>query len=451
MGLKNRRRIRFFLLFVWFGFSSKLNSQISLEEKMQWFADAKLGIFIHWGIYAVDGVDESWSFYNNKISHEQYMQQLDGFIANDYNPEFWAKLISASGAKYTVITSKHHDGVALWDTQYSNSYEGNRPLSIPEFSPCHQNVLSPFVAACKREGIRTGIYYSLIDWSSPNYPGYRKDSIRYEIREDQKRWAKFQHYNLGQLRELDSLYSPDLWWFDGDWEHDSLEWQSSEILRIITRNNPNSIVNGRLSGKGDYSTPEQNFPISRPNERYWELCLTTNDNWGYQAHDINWKTPEELITIFTDVIWTGGNLLLDIGPKADGTIPKEQMEILQEFGRWTSRNEEAIYGTIAGLPQGYYHGASTLDKDSTTLYLFVPASFCGELELKGLENKIVSAQLLGSSKQVGYKTVGKISWSKKPGVVFFDVKKSSRSDRYYKVIKVQLDGPIRLYSGSGGL
>lgn len=178
------------------------------EERMEWFKDAKLGIFIHWGIYAVDGIDESWSFYNGYISHEDYLKQLHGFTAENYRPEEWAKLIKESGAKYAVITSKHHDGVALWDTKAND-------LSIPQQSPAKRDVLTPFINASREEQLKVGIYYSLLDWSHPDYPNFTRTKKRYE--EDSIRWNRFVDFNFQQLAEL-SQYHPDLFWFDGDWE-----------------------------------------------------------------------------------------------------------------------------------------------------------------------------------------------------------------------------------------
>ena len=415
----------------------------SIREKMQWFADAKLGIFIHWGIYSVNGIDESWSFHNKKISFENYMKQLTGFTASKYDPQAWADLIKESGARYAVITTKHHDGVALWPTK-QNHY------NVVDNTPAKRDVLKPFYKALDKDGIRRGAYFSLIDWSYPDYPGFLKDSSRYNVADYPKRWEKFQQFFQAQIAEVNQLYKPDLWWFDGDWEHSPEEWQAQKVRGEILSVNPNAIINGRLQGYGDYDTPEQNFPVSRPKFNWWELCMTTNNNWGYHPDDTNYKTPFEVISIFVDAVSNGGNLLLDIGPKADGTITAEQVHILKELGKWNKKNGEAIFGTLPGLPQGHFYGPTTMSKDSTILYLFLPGQTTGNVMLKGLINKIKDIQVVGTAKHLQPKIVGKISWSPVPGLVFINVPLQDK-DPYITVLKLKLDEPVRLYRGQGGL
>ncbi|WP_276482730.1 alpha-L-fucosidase [Paraflavitalea pollutisoli] len=415
----------------------------SIRAKMQWFADAKLGIFIHWGIYAVKGIDESWSFHNKKISHKDYMQQLDGFTASQYDPATWAALIKESGARYAVMTTKHHDGVALWPTKQSH-------YSVPRNTPAKRDVLTPFYKALDKAGIKRGAYFSLIDWSHPDYPGFLKDSSRYQVADDPQRWSRFQSFMMAQIDELNQAYHPALWWFDGDWEHSATEWNAAGVRSSILAQTPGAIINSRLQGYGDYETPEQNFPVTRPKYNWWELCMTTNNNWGYQPQDMAWKSPYEVITIFADVISNGGNLLLDIGPKADGTIPQQQVHILQELGQWNKKHAAAIFGTLGGLPQGHFYGPSTLSKDSTRLFLFVPGKTSGDLVIKGLKNKIRSISVVGSGHPLPHRVVGKISWSPVPGLVYFSVPPAVQ-DKYMTVLVVDLEGPLQLYNGHGGL
>jgi alpha-L-fucosidase len=413
----------------------------SIANKMEWFADAKLGIFIHWGIYAVNGVDESWSFYNKKISHEAYMKQLKGFTAKNYNAEQWADLIKASGAKYAVITTKHHDGVALWKTG---------PFNVVNNTPAKRDLLEPFYKALRKRDIKCGAYFSLIDWSYKDYPAFLKDSTRYNIGVQPARWQKFQTYNKGQIQELATKYTPDLWWFDGDWEHSAEEWQAPEIRNIILKSNPNAIINGRLQGYGDYETPEQNFPVEKPAFPWWELCLTTNANWGYQPADTAWKTPYEIISIFADAISHGGNLLLDIGPKEDGSIPEKQVYILQELGKWNKKHTEAIFGTRAGLPAGHFYGPTTLSKDSSTVYLFLQGNPKQSVMIKGLKNTIKRIRVVGTSTEAKFKVVGKISWSPVPGLVYIEPP-VAQHDQYLTVLAVELNSKVSLYRGKGGL
>lgn len=420
---------------------TKINPD-SVKNKMQWFADAKLGIFIHAGIYSVNGIDESWSFHNKKISYADYMKQLKGFTLKKYDPAMWAELVAESGAKYSVITLKHHDGIAMYNTRLND-------LNILKATPAKRDMIKPFFDELRKRQIKCGAYFSLIDWSHPDYPGFLKDSSRYIVANDYDRWDKFRHFYQGQIKEISQKFNPDLWWFDGDWEHSAEEWEAEKVRKIILDKNPKAIINGRLQGYGDYETPEQNFPVSRPKYNWWELCMTSNDNWGFH-NDSNWKTPYEVITIFTDAVSNGGNLLLDIGPKEDGTIPEEQIHILKELGAWNKRNGEGIFNTIGGIPQGHFYGPTTLSKDSTSLYLFLQGNISGDVTLKGLKNKVNDITVLGNNTKLTHKIVGKISWSAVPGLVYITVPENVH-DKYVTVLKLTLDKPISLYRGQGGL
>lgn len=404
------------------------------DKKMQWFNDAKLGIFIHWGIYSVKGIDESWSFYNGYISHEDYMEQAKGFTAKNYNPKQWVSLIKESGAKYTVITSRHHDGFALWNTKFGNNNSVNN-------SEAGKDLLKPFVEELGKSGLKLGIYYSLSDWSHEYYTHFTKEKKRYE--KDEKRWGKYLEYMNGQLEELVKKFNPDLIWFDGDWEHSAEEWQSAKIRQSLIEKNPNIILNSRLQGYGDYATPEQGVPVFKPKSKSWELCLTINDSWGYQPTDTNYKSPLQIIRIFADVIGMGGNLLLDIGPKADGSIPDEQIEVLKELGKWVKKHESAIYSTNAGISYEYFQGSSTLSKDSSILYLFVNGNSNKQIVLKGIKNKIDRVWVVGNGSKLNHKLVGKAYWSEHPGINYIDLPESVL-DKYLTVIAVLLDGPIDL-------
>jgi alpha-L-fucosidase len=415
-------------------------AQPTEPDKMEWFKGARLGIFIHWGIYAVDGVSESWSFHNGRISHEDYMKQIERFTASDYKPEEWVKLIKESGARYAVITSKHHDGVALWNTSMNN-------LSIPAKSRAGKDVLTPFIAEIRKAGLKAGLYYSLIDWTDPDYPGFLREKNKYVLSEHPEKWEKFITFCHGQIGELAEEFNPDLFWFDGDWEHSAEEWRASDIRNMILARNKDAIINGRLAGYGDYDTPEQNIPIYVTPHKAWELCLTMNTSWGYQPKDTEYKTPEELITILAEITGKGGNLLLDIGPKEDGTIPPEQVNILKEMGKWTTKHEEAIFNTLAGIPEGHFHGPTSLSQDSTVLYLFTDDR--SDVLIKGLSSTIKKATIVGANMELPVKVVGKISWSQVPGLVFIDIP-ANLQDEYLTVLKLELEGPVKLYRGKGG-
>jgi alpha-L-fucosidase len=457
-------------------------------QRMQWFQDAKLGIFIHWGVYAVNGIDESWSFYNEYLPYEEYMKQLQGFTASNYDPDLWADLIRESGAKYAVLTSKHHDGVALWETRQGD-------LSVARQTPAGRDLVGPYCEALRAKGIRVGLYYSLLDWSHTDYPNFTKSQKRYT--EDSIRWNRFMDFNLGQISEISALYNPDLVWFDGDWEQSAEKWRAPEIRQLLLNHNPGVIINSRLQGYGDYATPEQGIPVVSPKDDYWELCMTTNNSWGYQPNDMNYKPINLIIRIFADVIGMGGNLLLDIGPKPDGTIPEEQAAILKGLGRWTHKHSEAIYGTHAGLPKDCYYGPSTLSADSTILYLFIPnsgfrtpdsktqvpitgqsgnsksqavnsnqnsnpklqstnrqnsktslsptvlPSYRPTILLKGVTNNIATVWVVGNGTKLEQKTWLKPWWSGNPGLVSISVPEEAL-DQEMTVVAVQLEGKLMI-------
>ena len=371
--------------------------EVKEDEKMEWFEDAKLGVFIHWGIYAVNGISESWAFFNNYINHDNYMHQLDGFTASHYNAEEWVGLIKKSGAKYSVITTRHHDGVSLWDSKAEEA------LTTARHSAAQKDVLTPLVQALQHADLKTGLYYSLPDWSHPYYDVHTRTRKRYEAKEDKVRWGKYVDYYQTQLAELSELYQPDLIWFDGDWEHNDEEWQAAETLDLLKGYNKNIIINSRLNGHGDYETPEQGIPVVTPEAPFWELCYTMNDSWGYQPFDTNYKSPNMIVRTLVDVISMGGNLLIDIGPREDGSIPREQVKILKELGRWTHKHGEAVYGTRKGLPFENYKGKSTLSKDGKSLYVYIEGQKDRD-RIKGITTPIQSVKIVGDEQgKVEYK------------------------------------------------
>ena len=320
----------------------------------EWFKKAKLGLFIHYGIYAVKGVAESWSFYNGQISYEEYMEQAEGFTASRLDMKDWAELAVTAGAKYAVFTTKHHDGMALFDTKYSE-------LNVLKKTPAKRDLVKEYVEAFKEKGIKIGLYYSLIDWSHPDYASVYQGGVIPDDKslsnlfsspkdgvQDEERWGKFLEFDKNQLREILTNYGTvDLLWFDGDWERSAGQWGLPEFKEYLLSFNKDIIINSRLAGYGDYLTPEQGLPVKRP-KGAWEFCTTINDSWGYQHKDNHYKSAGQVIRLFVDTITMGGNLLLDIGPKEDGTVDERQVEILKTLGSFIKENEEAIYETKAG-------------------------------------------------------------------------------------------------------
>jgi alpha-L-fucosidase len=266
-----------------------------------WFTDAKLGIFIHWGIYSVGKWGESWPIFNKQVPYDTYMAEAANFTAAKYDPRAWAELFAAAGARYAVLTTKHHDGFALWPTKLSklNSVDG---------SPAGRDLIGPYCDALRAAGLKVGLYFSHLDWSHPDYPsilprkkqahGHDKNwgnEFAYpQNGERPEAWERFLAFQRGQLKEICEAYRPDLLWFDGDWERDPEQWRFEELRRQLHEWCPNVILNSRMGGHGDYGTPEQAIPIHRP-KGAWEFCVTQNDSWGYQAHDRNFKSIRQCV------------------------------------------------------------------------------------------------------------------------------------------------------------
>jgi alpha-L-fucosidase len=420
----------------------------------KWFEDAKFGVFLHWGIYSAGKTSESWAFFMGDVDYEEYMAQAATFTAENYDPNAWAQLFAEAGAKYAVLTAKHHDGFALWPTKQNQ-------LNAVEGAPAGRDLIGPYCEALRKHGLKVGIYYSHLDWSHPDYASVlpkgtqahghaEMHSNRFgypQNGEDPAAWERFLTFHRAQLKELCTQYKPDLLWFDGDWERDESQWRFEELRNQLQQWAPGVIVNSRMGAYGDYGTPEQAIPIARPHG-IWEFCVTTNDHWGYFDGDTNFKTPRQCIRMLAECAGMGGNLLLNIGPKSDGSIQADQIEILQKVGRWTQKHAEAIYGTTHGLPHGHFYGASTRSADKTTLYLFLFDKPIDEIAVKGIRNAIQKISVVGSGETLSSRTLGGAPWAHLPGVLWVSVPESV-VDPEATVIKIELDGPLDLYEGAG--
>ena len=427
----------------------------SSSTDMQWFKNAKFGVFIHWGIFAVDGNGASWPIFNEKVSYEDYMKQAQNFTATKYNPESWAKLFKEAGARYAVLTTKHHDGMALWDTQVPTA---GKILSVVKQTPAKRDLIKPFTEAIRKEGLKVGLYYSWLDWSNPDYAAlgrWRASDHTPKDRSEETlaRWKKFVRFDEAQLKELTTRYKPDLLWFDGDWGIDPDDWGMKSFRKKLKTWAPGVILNSRMGGYGDYETPEQGVPF-RNLGTPWELCMTMGPGWGYNARvEENPKAQipsRDLIQILADCASMGGNLLLNVSPRPDGTIPEWQQERLHDIGRFLQQNGEAVYGTLAGIHKNHYAGSSTLSKDRKTLYLFVFSDPVNGLMLKGLQNNPKKISLLGdSSIQLKERQVGGADWNHIPPTRFIDFPKGVKIG-LGRVVKIELDQPIDLYKGKSG-
>ena len=376
-----------------------------------WFRAARFGLFLHWGAYSVRGIEASWPLVWGEVSYANYEAMADRFNPAHYDPAEWAALAKESGVRYAVLTTKHHDGFAMWDTRLSDYSAAKRAPG--------RDLIRPYVEAFRAAGIRVGFYFSLADWHHPDYPVAISDPTPRHWRPAQalppgapesiaaapERWERYQAFMQGQVRELCTLFGTiDLLWFDGQWEHTAAEWRSAELVAMVRALQPNIVINNRLAlddaTLGDYDTPEQVIPVAPP-ARVWETCITINETWSYNPKDRAFKPVAELLATLVEVASKGGNLLLDAGPTPDGVIPPEFATRLRAMGRWLTDNGESIYGAGPGVPAGAYHGLSTGTPEAVYLHLLgYPAG--GVIRVRGLGRAVKNVSVLGSQEPLVY-------------------------------------------------
>ncbi|HKR83734.1 MAG TPA: alpha-L-fucosidase [Terriglobales bacterium] len=297
------------------------------EQRIQWWQAAKFGMFIHWGLYSLIGRHE-WAMEMEGIPVRQYE-----VLAKHFNPKpnaarDWARLAKAAGQKYMVMTTKHHEGFCNFDTKLTDYCAPKQAAG--------RDLVREFVEAARSEGLRVGFYYSLMDWHHP-------DGARCAT--DEAARGRFVAYTHGLIRELMTNYGKiDILWYDVDWPLTPEQWDSQRMNDMVFELQPDIIVNNRNGLPGDFSTPEQEIRAA-DRGRAWETCMTLNDSWGYHKADTNWKSAKTVVDNLITCAHGGGNYLLNIGPKPDGSIPEESSEILQAVGKWTNANGFAIYGT----------------------------------------------------------------------------------------------------------
>ena len=371
------------------------------DARMQWWRDAKFGMFIHWGVYAVPGGEwegrtnhAEWIRETARIPIDIYAGFLPQFNPVKYNAEQWVLAAKGAGMKYIVITSKHHDGFCLWPSKLTD-YD-------IESTPFKRDILGELKQACDKHGVKLGFYYSIMDWHHPNYPprGWEKDRPREQVDMD-----KYVAYMKGQLKELIENYEPVVLWFDGEWDAWSRE-RGADLYAYVRSLKPDIIINNRVGKRtrdlGDFGTPEQEIPARGMPGWDWETCMTMNNCWGWNKNDRGWKSSEDLVRKLIDIASKGGNFLLNVGPKPDGTLPDPALERLGEIGRWMAVNGEVIHGTRANPVGPVRWGRITCksDSDRTRLYLHVfhwPTGG-GPLLVPGLQNEVLGARLLNGGK-----------------------------------------------------
>ena len=356
-------------------------AELRRAERLRWWRDAKFGMFIHWGLYSVLGRHE-WVMENEGIPLREYEQLADRFLPLPDAARAWAALARRAGMKYMVMTTKHHEGFCHFDSTLTDYCAPKRAA--------RRDLVREYVDAARAEGLRVGFYYSLMDWHHP-------DGARCE--NDAAARRRFVDYIHGQIRELMTNYGKvDILWYDVSWPLDVHGWESERMNEMVFQLQPDILVNNRNKLDGDFSTPEQRIQAEQ-GDRAWEACMTMNGSWGYHASDDAWKTPKDVVGNLITCARDGGNYLLNIGPRADGSIPEPSVQILTRVGEWMAGHGQTIYGADR-CTVGRSNYASFTRKGST---LFVHVRYWpGEaVTVAGLRNKVLRAALVGGNAPAG--------------------------------------------------
>jgi alpha-L-fucosidase len=399
---------------------SLTESPSARDARMAWWREARFGMFIHWGAYSVPAGNYhgeragggEWIMNNSHIPIAEYERFVRSFNPVRYDADAWVRAAKDAGMKYIIITSKHHDGFAMFNSKVST-------YDIVDAAPYHHDVIKALSAAAHAHGLKFGVYYSIMDWHHPdaqgaNAPNYNSTTAR------NPNFARYvETYLKPQLKELLTQYPAiDVLWFDGEWIADWNDDRGRDVLNYIRGIKPSLIVNNRVGngrqglnglakggrvGLGDFGTPEQQVPPEGLPGVDWETCMTINDNWGFQSFDDNWKSPQMLIRTLVDIASKGGNLLLNVGPTSQGEIPLESVSRLREMGQWLRVNGDAVYGTTASRYGKPAWGRYTTKAGVTYAHVFDwPKD--NKLVLSGMKDLPAQAYLLADHKPLATAT-----------------------------------------------
>ncbi|MBW1947862.1 MAG: alpha-L-fucosidase [Deltaproteobacteria bacterium] len=351
-----------------------------------WFRQARYGMFIHYGLFSYQGKEASWPICFERIPFEEYKGLADVFDPEKLDIDKWAKLACESGMKYMCLTARHHDGFALWDSKASdfNSVK----------TKCGRDLVKEYVEACRRHGLRVGLYYSVADWGDEGFlSGPRKDPSK---------WRRFVSVAHQQLTELMSNYGKiDYLFYDGCPPPD--KWGCAEINARIRNLQPDILISDRCLMDEDVKSFEQRIPGEDPG-KLWETCMTINKSWGYNYGDLYWKSPREIIYTLITCAHNGGNLLLNVGPRGEGTIQEEAVEVLRVVGEWVEKNGDSLYGTE---PHPFNYADQRLSTSrGNTAYIPLPFYHGPETTVAGIGNKVKSVRVLSTGQGVAYRQEG---------------------------------------------
>jgi alpha-L-fucosidase len=345
-------------------------------RRLKWFREARFGMFIHWGLYAQLGRHE-WVMNRERIPLPEYEKLADTWKPGPWPARVWAKLARASGMRYMVMTTKHHEGFCLFDSKLTDYNAAKRGPG--------RDLVAEYVAAARAEGLRVGFYYSMMDWHHP-------DGVRCLY--DEKARRRFVDYIHGQVRELCTNYGKlDIMWYDVSWPLNVAQWESAKMNRMVRKLQPDIIINNRSQLPEDFGTPEQHI---RPEEsgRMWEACMTFNESWGYTPIDKKWKSAWDIVAMLRQVAAGGGNLLLNIGPTPSGGVPPICARELEKVGAWIRKHGPTVYEATDPMQQEWLvTGAFTCK--GKKLYFHCNRWPGQELAIGGLVNRVVGVRLYG--------------------------------------------------------
>ncbi len=377
------------------------------NANVDWFVHDRFGLFIHWGIYALPARHE-WVRNRERITEERYQRYFDHFDPDLFEPRAWAALARQAGMRYMVVTSKHHDGFCLWDSALTNYKAPN--------TPARRDLLRPLLDAFRAEGLKVGLYHSLIDWHHPEYPvdglHPQRDDLEFRERHRQRDMAQYVEYLHGQVRELLTGYGRiDYMWFDfsypgQDWGWSKgkgrADWQSERLETMVRELQPHILLNDRLDLGRGIKTPEQFQPRRSTPGTYqlWEACQTMNGSWGYDRDNLDWKPASLLVRMLVDGVSKGGNLLLNVGPTARGEFDPRSRDRLLAIGDWMRHHDRAIYG--CGQSAFSAPDDCRYTQRGDRLYLHLLAWPFRHVHLEGLAGRVAYAQLLHDASEVRY-------------------------------------------------
>ncbi|HGJ66639.1 TPA: alpha-L-fucosidase [bacterium] len=396
------------------------------DRRMQWWREARFGMFIHWGLYAQIGRHE-WVMNRERIPMEQYEKYADTWKPKVRPAREWAALARSAGMKYMVMTTKHHEGFCLWDTKQTDYNAMKRGPG--------RDLVAEYVEACREFGLKIGFYYSLMDWHHPDGAICAKDESA------RKRFIEFTD---GCVRELCSNYGKiDILWYDVSWPLSSPElWESEKRNAMVRELQPDIIINNRSQLPEDFGTPEEHV-TAEGKGRDWEACMTFNGSWGYFPTAIDWRPVREVISMLRTASAGQGNLLLNIGPAPDGSVPEEAYDRLLTVGRWLALNGEAVYGKVDRVEGVEWIPTGNWTRKGNTYYFWCHNWSPNELVIGGLKTKLICACLLADGKPLDFEqTENQLIIKGLP-------EKCPDKLANVAIIKMEFDGEVKQALGAG--